>query len=176
MELFPQGDSPPDFFLQKRVYQLVAYGTEYHHPHHHTDAAQSLETEDIPPSAQIVNQSVFLKTPNPTVFTKYQTVAIDVLYPETDIVEGAEAEGLLHDHGIQGQRLDGVALDKQTITDVLEISKHLCLVSTPYKGDRSGETDVLGVVTSQTPLSKQVASLASLLTRGQYQHTEQEDR
>ena len=75
---------------------------QYHHPHHHTDAAQSLETEDIPPSAQIVNQSVFLKTPNPTVFTKYQTVAIDSLYPETDIVEGAEAEGLLHDHGIQG--------------------------------------------------------------------------
>ena len=132
MEIFPQRDSPPNFLLQKRVYQLVADGAEYCQPYHHTDAAKPLEKKDLPEVSPIT-KSVLFETPNPTILAEHKMVGIELFYLKADIVEGAEAEGALHDGGIQGQSLDGVALDEKAVTDMLEVSEHLALIGTPQK-------------------------------------------
>lgn len=72
-----------------------------------------------------------VKTPNPAVLAKYKMAGIELFYLETDIVKGAEAESSLHDNSIQGQGFDGVALDEKTVADMLKVSEHLCLISTP---------------------------------------------
>jgi hypothetical protein len=72
-----------------------------------------------------------IEVPNPAVFAKYQTVGIEVLYSKTDIVEGLESESDLHDSSIQRQGFDGVALDEKAVADMLKVSEHLCLISTP---------------------------------------------
>jgi hypothetical protein len=94
-------------------------------------------------------------------------VGIEVFNSKTDIVERLESEGDLHNGSIQRQGFDGVALDEKAVANVLEITNHFCLFGAPQERQRSGKTDILGIVTSQTPLSEQVASLTSFLTRGQ---------
>ena len=91
-------------------------------------------------------------------------VRIEVFNSKTDIVEGSETKSLLHDSGIQRQGFDGVTLDEKAVTYVLEIPEHLCLISTPQKRQRARETDILCIVTNQTPLSEQITCLATFLT------------
>jgi hypothetical protein len=102
-------------------------------------------------------------------------VCINALYFEADIVKWTETESTLHDNGIQGKGFDGVALDKKTVGDVLKIPKHLTFISTPQERQRSGETDMLSIMTNHTPLSKQVTGLTSFLTRGQQKNTKQKN-
>lgn len=117
---------------------------------------------------------ILLEVPGLIVFGQHQLVFVERSNFHANIVEGPEAEVVLHDGSIRCCFPDGVALDEQTVTLVLEVAVNLSLgkvrerdVSKQCHAAR--ETQIVCVRSLQTPLSQQVASLTPFLA-GNEQH------
>ncbi len=89
---------------------------------------------------------------------------------QSDVVERLETKDVFDVDGVGCLTFGRVALDKQTITDVLEITVGLTFrqidnSSVANLGDGARETDKTCIRAFHAPLSQQVASLSSLMTR-----------
>jgi len=106
---------------------------------------------------------VFIEVPLLPVLAQYHDIPIERLYLHPDIVEGLETEVLLDGYRIRKYPIDGIALDEETVTLVLEIAIDLTGILVPESCERSRETNVFTVRVCHPPLSEQVTCLSSLL-------------
>ena len=97
-------------------------------------------------------------------------LAVEHLNLNAYIVEGFHLEGVFNHFNIISLPflIDGIALDEQTVGNVLEIAKDITLQGSVLNmsklSDGTREADVLRVRIGHAPLTQQVASLTSLLT------------
>ena len=121
---------------------------------------------------------VLLEAPGLAVFGQHQLVFVERSNFHANIVEGPEAEVVLHDGGVGCCFPDGVALDEQAVALVLEVAVDLSLGKVRERDvtkqrHAARETQVVRVRAFQTPLSQQITSFVTLLTGAEQQTRDQ---
>ena len=100
-----------------------------------------------------------------TIFAEQQVVAVEGVDAQTDVGEGLHAKIIFNECCVRLLLVDGRALNEQTVTFVLELGKDSLTIVVELRNS-ARETDIQHVVVSlQSPLSPQVASIATFLTR-----------
>lgn len=91
-------------------------------------------------------------------------LAVKGVDAQTDVGEGLHSEVILNECGVRLLLIDGRALHEETVTFVLELGVDSCAIALAKLGDGTREADVQIFFVRQSPLTPQVACVATFLT------------
>ena len=93
-------------------------------------------------------------------------VAVEGVDAQTDIGKGIHAEIVLNECGVRLLLINGRALHEEAVALMLELGKNCLPIVLAELCDGAREADIHVIVSLQSPLSPQVASVAPFLTGG----------